>query len=71
MKVKIEMTVDVDRKAILAMIPDWDDETPSEFVKSFIMASVNSLDEAIRNETGEWHDTKVLKSNHKNFGGDE
>ena len=68
MKVKIEMTVDVDREAILAMIPDWDEETPSEFVKSFIMASVNNLDEAIRLETGKWHDTQVLKSNHKNWG---
>ena len=71
MKVKIEMTIDVDRKAILAMIDEWSDETPSEYVKSFIMASVNSLDEAILNYTGEYHDTRVLKANHKNFGGEQ
>lgn len=71
MKVKIEMTIDVDRKAILSMIDEWDDETPSEYVKSFIMASVNNLDEAILNYTGEYHSTRVLKSNHKNFGGDQ
>ena len=71
MKVKIEMTIDVDRKAILSMIDEWDDETPSEYVKSFIMSSVNNLDEAILNNTGEYHSTRVLKSNHKNFGGDQ
>jgi hypothetical protein len=68
MKVKIEMTVEVDRKAILALTPDWDDETPSEYVKSFIMASVSSLDEQILHETGEYHSTEVLRSNHRNWG---
>jgi hypothetical protein len=69
MKVKIEMTVEVDRKAILSVIPEWDEETPSEFVKSFIMSSVNALDEQIQNETGEYHQTEVLKANHPSWGG--
>ena len=72
MKVKIEMTIDVDRKAILALMDDQlGDETPTEYVKSYLMACTSVLDQQIENECGIYHQTRILKTNHKDWGGDQ
>ena len=72
MKVKIEMTIDVDRKAILALMDgELGDETPTEYVKSYLMACTQVLDQQIANETGIYHQTKIMKTNHKEWGGDQ
>lgn len=61
MKVKIEFTVDVDKKVLQRYLDDLGtDETIREFVNSYMIAGTQMLDESIEASIGDSHTTYLV-----------
>lgn len=64
MKVRIDYTVEVDAATIKELLAQYEtDETVTQFVRSFLGATHNLLDETIFAATGLTHRTEITKSN--------
>jgi hypothetical protein len=63
MKVKVNCTLEIDKKIIETYIDDMgDQESIKEFVVRYIVTGgVMCLDESIRNAIGEQHQTSIVK----------
>ena len=64
MKVRIDYTVEVNAATIKELLAEYDtDETVTQFVRSFLGATHNLLDETIEGAIGITHKTEITKSN--------
>lgn len=61
MKVKVEFTVEVDKKVLQRYLDDLGtDETIREFVNSYMIAGMQMLDESIEASIGDSHTTYLV-----------
>lgn len=67
MKVKVELTIEVDRKAVVKYLRETgniSEETPTDFVKTAIMsAGVGCLEERLSNSSGDYVTCEIIKTN--------
>ena len=64
MKVKVQFTVDVDPRVIGPYVEDLGTgESIQEYVRSFLMAGTNQLDETVEMATGQRHYTDIVNNN--------